>query len=116
MQRLVRMLKVEKRDIISIYIYALLIGAVSLILPLGIQAIVGMVQGGLVFSSIYVLIGLVVVALIISGVMQIMQLTLVEYLQERLFSKAAFDFTFRIPRIKAEALFKAFAKAILMAK
>lgn len=113
MQRLVRMLKVEKRDIISIYIYALLIGAVSLILPLGIQAIVGMVQGGLVFSSIYVLIGLVVVALIISGVMQIMQLTLVEYLQERLFSKAAFDFTFRIPRIKAEALFKYYPPELL---
>ncbi|MFB0945412.1 MAG: ABC transporter ATP-binding protein, partial [Spirosomataceae bacterium] len=112
-QRLVRMLKVERRDIISIYVYALLIGAMSLMLPLGIQAIVGMVQGGLVFSSIYVLIGLVVVALIISGVMQIMQLTLVEYLQERLFSKAAFDFTFRIPRIKAEALFKYYPPELL---
>jgi ABC-type bacteriocin/lantibiotic exporter with double-glycine peptidase domain len=113
MQRLIRMLKVEKKDIISIYVYALLIGAVSLMLPLGIQAIVGMVQGGLVFSSIYVLIGLVVVALIISGVMQIMQLTLVEYLQERLFAKAAFDFTFRIPRIKAESLFKYYPPELL---
>lgn len=112
-QRLLRMLSVEKKDIISIYIYAVLIGAVSLILPLGIQAIVGMVQGGLVFSSIYVLIGLVIVALIISGVMQIMQLTLVEYLQERLFSKAAFDFTFRIPRIRAEALFKYYPPELL---
>lgn len=113
MQRLIRMLKVEKKDIVSIYIYAVLIGAVSLILPLGIQAIVGMVQGGLVFSSIYILIGLVIVALIISGVMQIMQLTLVEYLQERLFSKAAFDFTFRIPRIRAEALFKYYPPELL---
>lgn len=113
LKRLIRMLKVEKRDIISIYVYALLIGAVSLILPLGIQAIVGMVQGGLVFSSIYVLIGLVVVALSVSGVMQIMQLTLVEYLQERLFSKTAFDFTFRIPRIKSEALLKYYPPELL---
>lgn len=105
-RRLVKMLKVERKDIIAIYIYALLIGAISLVLPLGIQAIIGLVQGGLVFSSIYLLIGLVFVALVISGVMQVMQLTLVEYLVERLFSKAAFDYTFRIPRIKAEALLK----------
>ncbi|SOE23627.1 ABC-type bacteriocin/lantibiotic exporter, contains an N-terminal double-glycine peptidase domain [Spirosomataceae bacterium TFI 002] len=105
-QRLVRMLKVERKDIIAIYIYALLIGAISLVLPLGIQAIIGLVQGGLVFSSIYILIGLVFFALIVSGVMQVMQLSLVEYLVERLFSKAAFDYAFRIPRIKAEALLK----------
>lgn len=113
MQRLIRMLRVEKRDIISIYVYAVLVGAISLVLPLGIQAIIGMVQGGLVFSSIYVLIGLVIVALIISGVMQIMQLTLVEYLQERLFAKAAFDFTFRIPRIRAESLFNYYPPELL---
>lgn len=105
-KRLLEMLKMEKKDIISIYIYAILIGAISLVLPLGIQAIIGMVQGGVVFSSIYILIGLVIAALIISGVMQIMQLTLVEFLQERLFAKAAFDYTFRIPKIKAEALLK----------
>lgn len=105
-QRLIGMLRVEKKDIWSIYTYAILIGAISLVLPLGIQAIIGLVQGGLVFSSIYLLIGLVFIALVISGIMQVMQLTLVEYLVERLFSKAALDFTFRIPRIKAEALLK----------
>lgn len=113
LERLISLLKMERKDIVSIYTYAILIGAISLVLPLGIQAIVGMVQGGLVFSSIYVLIGLVIVALVISGVMQIMQLTLVEYLQERLFAKAAFDFTFRIPRIKAEALFKYYPPELL---
>lgn len=112
-QRLTKMLKVERKDIIAIYVYALLIGAISLVLPLGIQAIIGLVQGGLVFSSIYILIGLVFVALVISGVMQVMQLTLVEYLVERLFSKAAFDFTFRIPRIKAESLLKYYPPELL---
>lgn len=105
-QRLTRMLNAEKKDIVSIYVYAILIGAISLVLPLGIQAIIGLVQGGLVFSSIYLLIGLVFVALVISGFMQISQLTLVEYLVERLFSKAALDYTYRVPRIKAEALLK----------
>lgn len=106
LQRLLKMLKAEKKDIVSIYIYAILIGAIGLVLPLGIQAIIGLVQGGLVFSSIYLLIGLFILALIISGVMQIMQMTLVEYLIERLFAKAAFEYTYRLPKIKAESLLK----------
>ncbi|MFN3851520.1 MAG: peptidase domain-containing ABC transporter [Spirosomataceae bacterium] len=105
-QRLIRMLNAERKDIIAIYVYAILIGVIGLAMPLGIQAIIGLVSGGLVFSSVYLLISLVIVALVISGVMQIMQITLVEYLQERLFAKAAFEFTYRIPRIKAESLLK----------
>jgi ABC-type bacteriocin/lantibiotic exporter with double-glycine peptidase domain len=105
-QRLIRMLKAERKDIVAIYVYAILIGVIGLAMPLGIQAIIGLVSGGLVFSSVYLLIALVILALVISGVMQIMQITLVEYLQERLFAKAAFEYTYRIPRIKAESLLK----------
>lgn len=103
-KRLVNMLRIERRDIYSIYVYAILIGSISLALPLGIQAIIGFVQGGVYFSSIYILIGLVILALILSGVMQVMQLTIVEYLQERLFIKSAFEYTYRITHIKTEAL------------
>lgn len=103
-KRLVNMLRIERRDIYSIYVYAILIGTISLALPLGIQAIIGFVQGGVYFSSIYILIGLVILALILSGVMQVMQLTIVEYLQERLFIKSAFEYTYRITHIKTEAL------------
>jgi len=102
--RLMQMLKFERKDIVSIYVYAILIGTISLSLPLGIQAIIGLVQSGVFFSSIYVLIGVVLLALILSGVMQIMQLTIVEYLQERLFAKSAFEYTYRITNIKPEAL------------
>ncbi len=102
--RLMQMLKFERKDILSIYVYAILIGTISLSLPLGIQAIIGLVQSGVFFSSIYILIGVVLLGLILSGVMQIMQLTIVEYLQERLFAKSAFEYTYRITNIKPEAL------------
>ncbi|AFK03247.1 ABC transporter related protein [Emticicia oligotrophica DSM 17448] len=103
-KRLISMLRIERRDILSIYVYAILIGTISLALPLGIQAIIGFVQGGVYFSSIYILIGLVILALVLSGVMQVMQLTIVEFLQERLFIKSAFEYTYRITNIKTEAL------------
>ncbi|MFY0593095.1 peptidase domain-containing ABC transporter [Roseivirga sp.] len=103
-KRLIRLLSEEKRDIFYIFVYAAFVGIVSLTLPLGIQATVELVSGGVVFSSIYLLIGLVLLGILASGGLQIMQITLVEYLQRRIFTKAALEFTFRIPRMKIESL------------
>lgn len=103
-KRLIRLLSEEKRDIFYIFVYAAFVGIISLTLPLGIQATVELVSGGVVFSSIYLLIGLVLLGILASGGLQIMQITLVEYLQRRIFTKAALEFTFRIPRMKIESL------------
>ena len=106
LQRLLRLLSNEKKDISYIYIYAIVTGLISLTLPLGIQAIIGLISGGLVFSSVYVLVGLVIAGIILTGILQIVQISLVETLQRRVFAKAAYEFTYRIPRIRAEALLK----------
>jgi ABC-type bacteriocin/lantibiotic exporter with double-glycine peptidase domain len=102
--RLIRLLGAEKKDIFYVFVYAAFVGIVSLTLPLGIQATVELISGGVVFSSIYLLITLVLVGVLAAGGLQIMQITIVEYLQRRVFTKAALEFTFRIPRMKAEAL------------
>jgi ABC-type bacteriocin/lantibiotic exporter with double-glycine peptidase domain len=112
-KRLFGMLRNERKDIINIYIYAIVVGIMSLSLPLGIQAIIGLVSGGLAFSSVYVLIGVVIIGVVISGVMQIYQLTLVEILQRRVFTKAAFEFTYRIPRVKSESLLGSYAPELM---
>jgi ABC-type bacteriocin/lantibiotic exporter with double-glycine peptidase domain len=113
LKRLFGMLRNERKDIAYIYIYAIVVGIISLSLPLGIQAIIGLVSGGLAFSSVYVLIAVVILGVIISGVMQIYQLTLVEILQRRVFTKAAFEFTYRIPRVKSEALLGSYAPELM---
>lgn len=103
-QRLFRLLGTEQKDIGYIYLYALVTGLISLSLPLGIQAIFNLVSGGLVFSSVYVLIGLVIVGVLITGLLLVGQMTLVEVIQQRIFAKAAFEFTYRLPRIDPKAL------------
>ncbi|MEA5428002.1 MULTISPECIES: ATP-binding cassette domain-containing protein [Arcicella] len=113
MKRLFRMLGAERKDIGYIYIYAIVVGIISLTLPLGIQAIIGLVSGGLAFSSVYVLITIVILGVTISGVLQIYQQTLVEVLQRRVFAKAAFEFTYRIPRVKSEALLGSYAPELM---
>ncbi len=103
-QRLVNLLSNERRDIGYIYFYAIAVGLISLILPLGVQAIFNLVKTGSVFSSVYLLMGLVIIGLLTSGIMQIVQVSIVEILQKRIFAKAAFEFSYRLPRIKTEAL------------
>jgi ABC-type bacteriocin/lantibiotic exporter with double-glycine peptidase domain len=103
-QRLIRLLGNERKDIGYIYFYAIVVGLISLVLPLGVQAIFNLVSSGTVFSSVYVLMALVLVGLIASSYMQIIQVTLVEILQRRIFTKAAFELTYRLPRFKTEAL------------
>ena len=102
--RLIRLLASEKKDILYIYIYAVIIGISSLILPLGIQAAIELISGGVFFSSIYLLIGFIIIAVLGSGILQVFQITIVEYLQRRVFTKAALEFAYRVPRIKMEAV------------
>ena len=103
-QRLFHLLSQEKKDIFYVYIYAILVGLISLTLPVGIQATVELISGGVIFSSVYLLIGFVIIGVLVSGGLQVMQVSMVEYLQRRVFTKTAFEFAFRIPRMKVEAL------------
>ncbi|MBC8155345.1 MAG: ABC transporter ATP-binding protein, partial [Bacteroidetes bacterium] len=102
-QRLIRLLKSERKDIWYIYLYAITTGLISLSLPLGTQAVFTLVSGGLVFSSVYVLIGLVVLGVLVAGFLLVAQITMVEVLQQRIFAKAALEFTYRLPRIEPNA-------------
>jgi ABC-type bacteriocin/lantibiotic exporter with double-glycine peptidase domain len=103
-RRLIRLLGNEKRDIWYIYVYAMVIGLISLSLPIGIQTIINLISGGRFFNSIIILISLVIIGVLVSGGLQIMQMTMVEILQRRIFAKASFELAFRVPRFKMEAL------------
>ncbi|NLR91967.1 MULTISPECIES: peptidase domain-containing ABC transporter [Flammeovirga] len=111
--RLYRLLAAEKKDIGYIYIYALLISLFGLVLPLGVQTVIELIAGGVVIDSITVMIGLVVVFTMFTGGLQIMQLKVVETLQRRVFVKAAFEFAFRLPKIKLEALMGNYAPELM---
>ncbi len=102
-QRFNRLLRLERKDIYQVYIYAFFNGLVNLTLPLGIQAIVNLIQGGQMTTSWYILVSLVIVGISMTGILQLLQLRIVENLAQRIFSSASFEFALRIPRIKYEA-------------
>jgi ABC-type bacteriocin/lantibiotic exporter with double-glycine peptidase domain len=112
-RRLIQLLRTEKKEIFYILFYAIVVGLISLIVPLGIQTTVELISGGVIFSSVYLMIALVIIGVLLSGVLQMIQISLVEYLQRRIFTKAAFEFAFRIPRIRLEALQKNYAPELV---
>lgn len=112
-QRLFRLFGTERKDISYILIYALIIGLLSLALPLGLQTTIEFISGGVFFSSVYILIGLVILGVLAMGVLQIVQVSIVEQLQRRVFVKAALEFAYRLPRIRLEALTKSYAPELV---
>mgnify|MGYP005666417661 FL=1 len=103
-ERLMGLLKLEKRDILQVVYYAVFSGLLGLTLPLGVQAIVNLIQGAQVSTSWVVLVILVTIGVAFVGVLQIMQLRMIETIQQRIFTRASFEFSFRFPKIKMNEL------------
>lgn len=108
-QRLLRLMEIDKREIYHVYIYALFNGLVNLSLPLGIQAIINLIQGGEISTSWIVLVAFVILGVLLTGILQLMQLRIVENISQRIFSRASFEFAYRFPRIKYNELYKYYA-------
>ncbi len=98
--RFIGILQLEKRDIIQIFYYAIFAGVVALSLPLGIQAIINLIQGAQISTSWVVLVILVTLGVAFSGALQLMQLRIIETLQQRIFTRSSFELSYRFPKIK----------------
>ncbi|SHK12933.1 ABC-type bacteriocin/lantibiotic exporter, contains an N-terminal double-glycine peptidase domain [Reichenbachiella agariperforans] len=103
-KRLFRMLSLDKREILIIYAYAIFNGLINLSLPLGVQAIIGFVISAEYSASLSILIFIVVLGVAAAGIIQILQLSLTELLQRRIFARSSFEFAYRIPRFKMESI------------
>lgn len=103
-KRFINLLRLEKRDIFQIFYYAIFGGIVSLSLPLGIQAIINLIQGAQISTSWVVLVIVVTLGVIFSGALQLMQLRIIETIQQRIFTKASFELSYRFPKIKMNEL------------
>ena len=103
-QRFIGLLKLERKDFLQILYYAIFAGIVSLSLPLGIQAIVNLIQGAQISTSWIVLVVLVTLGVAFVGALQLMQIRIVENIQQKIFTRASFEFTYRFPKIKMSEL------------
>jgi len=99
LKRIAQLVKLHKKEVVSIYLFSMLSGLINLSLPLGVQTIIGLVMGATMVSSIYVLIFLVVLGVFLVGILQINQMKIIEKIQQRVFTSYAYTFADTIPRM-----------------
>lgn len=103
-QRFVNMLKLDKKDVTQIFFYAIFAGLVSLSLPLGIQAIINLLQSAQISTSWMVLVGLVTLGVVFVGILQLMQIRIIENVQQKIFTRSSFEFAYRFPKMTMKGL------------
>lgn len=111
--RLFRLLKLDQTDIYYIYVYAVFSGLITLAIPLGFQAIIGMLAAGSLSNTWWILVALVAIGTSLPGILKVMQLTVTETLVRRIFARSAFDIAYRLPNLKAESILSRYAPELV---
>lgn len=106
LSKLFSLLRLDKKDISKIYIFAILAGLISLSLPLGIQTIITFVQTNEIRASIIVLIFIVVFGVFLNGLVQVRQMQIIEKLEQKIFTRYSLEFADRLPKLNIEKLDK----------
>lgn len=104
--RLFSLLRLDRKDISAIYIFAILSGFISLSLPLGIQTIVTFVQTNEIRASVVVLITIVVIGVFLGGLIQVRQMQVIERVKQKIFTRYSLEFASRLPKLDIEKLDK----------
>jgi ABC-type bacteriocin/lantibiotic exporter with double-glycine peptidase domain len=89
LQRVGKLLVHEKSELWVLLTYSITLVIFSLLIPLTMNALVNTVAAGLFVQPLVILALLVFGALFLGGVMQLMQLNLVEAIQQRIFAENA---------------------------
>jgi len=99
-EHLIRLMRLERRDLFVVVIYSLLTGLLSLVVPVAIQALVNNVAFGALLQPIVILTLLVFGALSFLALLRTLRLNLVEIIQRRIFVRVAADLSERLLQVK----------------
>lgn len=84
--------------------YGLLLGLMSLSLPIGIQAIVNFIMMGQLSTSWVMLVIILTIALVLYSTFLILQVYVTEAVQQKMMVSSSFEFIYRLARIKKTSM------------
>lgn len=99
-KRFLGLIQLERKDILCVAYFAIFEGILALTLPLGIQAIITLLQGGQISTSWIVLVVLVTMGVAFTGILKLIQIRIIESIQQRIFTRASFELAYRFPKIQ----------------
>ena len=104
LKRLNDLILLDRKDLGTIYFFAIVAGVISLIMPLGIQSIINFVMAAQISTSVVVLIAFVIIAVILNGIIQLKQMQVIERIRQKIFSRYSLEFGDTIPKIQLETV------------
>ncbi len=111
--RLRALLHGERRTLWVAVVYSVVIGLLTLALPIAVQSVVNTLAFGSAFQPLVVLTIFVFVALVASTVMNTARAGVVEIIQRSIFARVSTDVTWRLLRVKAEAFDRYFGPELV---
>jgi putative ABC transport system ATP-binding protein len=111
LSRIIRLLHGEKSEAFVVVVYAIGVSILYLAVPLAVQALVNNVSFASILQPIIILTILLFLALLMSALMQLMQMVVVESIQRRLFVRVALDVSYRTPKFSGETFFQKYSQA-----
>jgi ATP-binding cassette subfamily B protein len=111
--RLRQLVSQERADLYVLLVYTVITGVFSLAVPLAAQALVNTIAAGMFQQPLIVLTLGVLAGLLIAGVLNLLQLSLVEVLQQRFFAQVALRVAERLSRVKQSAFSEAYAPELV---
>jgi ABC-type bacteriocin/lantibiotic exporter with double-glycine peptidase domain len=105
-ERLKALLAAERSTLWVAITYSVVIGLLSLVVPIAVQSLVNTIAFGSVLQPLAVLTVFVFVALGFSAAMNVLRAWVVEILQRSIFARVGTDVTWRLLRVRAEAFDK----------
>lgn len=102
--RLLALLRAESSDLWVVVVFALVSGLLSMTTPLAVEALVNTVAFGRFLQPVIVLSIMLLAFLLFQAALKALQTFVVEIIQRRLFARVAADLSFRLPKIRIEAM------------
>lgn len=103
-ESLLRLLSDERKDLVTIAMYAVMVSIFSLVIPLASQGIIDAVSLGTFTNQLVILCGAISAGLLLYGVFTMLQYYTVDILQRRLFAATGLEIAYRLPMMKRSAL------------
>ncbi len=95
---------ITKNEIYIIIFYSVIIGLLSLVLPIAAQGLVTIVSFGSLRQPLFILVFCVLILLVVSAVFRLLQNILLEIFQQRIFAVTALKIANRLPKLKLNKL------------
>ncbi|HVK14557.1 MAG TPA: ABC transporter ATP-binding protein [Gemmataceae bacterium] len=104
MARVRALLRPERRDLVTVVVFALAVAVLSLATPIAVESLVNTVSFGVLLWPVLVIAAVLLGCLGLAAAVRALQVYVVECLQRRLFVRVVADYANRLPRVRLDAL------------